>query len=237
MRSVYLNLLERDLVQKSTSWVSPTYESASTNSFNLAGDHWTITYQSQTAVFRNTLGMRYIAYLVQHQGEEILVSDLYYAINPREAGIADPVHSQMTEAQLAEMGLSVGDLGDAGEVLTPEGKEFLEAELLKIRDRIDDAIECGDQEKREELETKQEAVLQHIASQTGLSGKTRKASSAIEKIRVSVTKRIKADIKKISKTSPDLGRHLDHAIHTGTHCQYSPYPRVHWLLSSPERLS
>ncbi|MEA3278357.1 MAG: hypothetical protein U9Q81_24300 [Pseudomonadota bacterium] len=217
--------------------LSPYAEQVPRNRIVLGGDHWTITYLGRIGIFTNTVGMRYIAYLMQHQGEEILVSDLYYAIKPREPGTADPVHSPMSEAQLGEMGLSVGDLGHAGDVLTPEGKQRLEADVRRIQDRIDDAVELGDQEKQAELEAQQEEILRHIATQSGLGGRTRKASSAIEKIRTSVTKRIKADIKKISKTIPDLGRHLDQAIHTGTHCQYSPHPRVDWLFSSPERLS
>jgi hypothetical protein len=214
--------------------LSPDVEQAPRNRIAIGGDHWSITYLGRTGIFSNTVGMRYIAYLVQHQGKETLVSDLYYATTPPEPETADPVHSQLSEAQLGEMGLSVGDLGDAGDVLTPDGKKRLEAEMQKIQDRIDDAVELGDQERQAELEAQQEKILRHIAAQSGLGGRTRKASSTIEKIRTAVTKRIKADIKKISKTNPELGRHLDQAIRTGTHCQYSPHPHVDWLFSSPE---
>lgn len=214
--------------------LSPDTEQASRNRISLSGDHWNITYLGQVGIFTNTLGMHYIAYLIRDQGTPTLVSDLYYAINPPEAGTTDPVHSSMSEAQLGEMGLSVGDLGHAGDALTPDGKKRLKAEIRKIQDQIDDAAELGDQEKQAGLEARQEEILRHITTQSGLGGRTRKASSAIEKIRTSVTKRIKADIKKITKTAPDLGSHLDQAIHTGTHCQYSPHPHVDWLFSSPE---
>ena len=207
------------------------------NCVSLDGEYWRITYGGQTTSVRNTMGMRYITFLIGRQGKEVLVSDLYYAINPPESGIVDRVYSDMSETRRGEEGLSLGDLGDAGDILTPEGKKRLKAAVRRIQDGIDDAVERGDEEKQAKLEAQQEQILSHIAAGSGLGGKSRKASSAIEKVRTSVTKRIKADIKKITETNPDLGRHLDQAIRTGTSCQYAPHPAVDWHLELPESLS
>jgi len=200
------------------------------NRFYLTGEHWSVTYKGKSRTFTNTKGLRYIAYLIQNQGKEILVSDLYYAINPPDSESADPIYSSMSEIRRGEEGLSLGDLGDAGEILTPEGKKRLEAEVRRIQDRIDDAVERGDEEDQAKLEAQQEQILGHIAAGAGLGGKPRKASSAIERIRKAVSKRIHNDIEKITPVFPDLGRHLDAAIRTGTHCQYSPHPPVEWSL-------
>jgi hypothetical protein len=202
------------------------------NSFILTGDHWAITYQGHTKTFNNTKGLRYIAFLIQNQGKEVLVTDLYYAINPPDSKTIDSTHSDMTVDQLNEMHLSVGDLGNAGDTLTPKGKTRLKEEVRNIQEQIEEATELGDDVTVAELEQKQEDILGYIAAESGLGGKTRKASSDIERQRKAVSKRISSDIKKITTTFPDLGHHLNETIHTGTQCHYSPHPQIEWLFEA-----
>jgi hypothetical protein len=176
------------------------------------------------------MGLRYIAWLIRNQGKEMPVSDLYYAVNPPDGDAIDSIHSSMSASQLDENGLSVGDLGDAGNTLTPEGKKKLQEAIRNIQEQIEEANEFGDDEKAAQLEQKQDEIISHLAAESGLGGKPRKASSGIERLRKAVTKRIRDDIKKITSTFPDLGHHLDAAIRTGTQCQYSPHPPVEWSL-------
>ncbi|PLY12830.1 MAG: hypothetical protein C0631_15890 [Sedimenticola sp.] len=200
------------------------------NSFIFTGDHWDITYEGNSRTFKNTLGMRYIAWLIENQGKEVFVTDLYYAINPLEAGTTDPVHSKMSSKELEALNLSVGIFDNPEEILTPEEKARFNAEITKIKDRIEDAEELGDIETKEKYESQLEEISHYIATQTGLGGKSRKTPNSIEKIRISVTKRIKGDLKKIINFIPDLGHHLDKAIQTGTALQYTPHPHVSWYL-------
>jgi hypothetical protein len=204
--------------------------SSSTNQFVLTGDHWAITYQGQTRTLIDTKGLRYIAYLLQNQGKEVPVAELYYAINPTDIETIDSTYSAMTADQLDELGLSLGDLGDAGDTLTPEGKSRLEQAIRVLQEQIDEAREFGNDEKAAKLEQEQEEILSHITTESGLGGKPRKASSSIERLRKAVTKRIRDDIKKITTTCPDLGHHLNETIRTGTQCHYSPHPSVEWLI-------
>lgn len=197
------------------------------------GDHWTITYEGQTRTLNNTMGLRYIAWLIRNQGKEVLVSKLYYAINPPDREAIDSTHSAMTAKQLDDVGPSVGDLGNAGDVLTPEGAKRLRQHIDRIQEQLEDAIERGENERQLVLEDEQEKLLAHVAAGTGLEGRTRKASSSIEKIRTSVTKRIHGDIKeKITPALPELGRHLDAFLDTGTQCIYKPDPPVNWIFDA-----
>ena len=68
----------RSLVQ----YLLPETETAQPNRITLTGDHWSITFQGKTGTFRNTKGLRYIAWLIRHQRKEVSVADLYYAITP-----------------------------------------------------------------------------------------------------------------------------------------------------------
>ena len=53
-------------------------------------------------------------------------------------------------------------------------------------------------------------------------GRARKMSDPIERVRKAVTNRIREAIQRIDKQHPDLGHHLQSAIHTGYYCGYSP---------------
>jgi len=175
------------------------------------------------------MGLRYIAWLLENQGKEVSVTDLYYAINPPDSSTVDSNLSTMTAGQLDEMGLAINDLGDAGDTLTPEGMKRLKQGLQRIKDKIEEANELDETEKAEELKEKRDQIIAYIAAESGLGGITRKASSNIERLRKAVSKRISTDIEKISKDFPDLGIHLKNAISTGTQCQYRPHPPVKWI--------
>lgn len=198
------------------------------NRFVLSGDYWSITLLGQSFLFKNTKGLQYINYLIKNQGKEVHVPDLYYAINPPDIQPTDSNMNNISIVQLEEMNLSVSDLGDAGDVLTPGGKALLKKSLDEIEDKIDRAIITGNEELQRDLKEQKNAILSNYAGATGLGGRPRKSLSSIERIRKSVTKRIGEDIKKITTSSPELGHHLKENISTGTQCMYSPYPPYIW---------
>ncbi|MCP5408346.1 MAG: hypothetical protein H6963_03490 [Chromatiaceae bacterium] len=200
--------------------------------FILTGDHWSITYEGQTSTFSNTKGLRYIAWLIQNQGKEIHVSHLYYAINPQDASITDADFSAMSIDQLEEQSLKVSDLGDAGDAMTPEGRNRIEAEVRRLQEKIDEAVEFGDAERRAELKSEQEKILRYLADETGLGGRSRKASSNVERIRKAVSNRINDAIQKIGKHHVSLSHHLSTKIQTGTQCRYAPEPPIEWIIST-----
>jgi uncharacterized membrane protein len=219
-------------------WPDPTSASIQdpitdeTNSFWFTGDYWLITFEGQTRTLKNTKGIRYIAYLIQNQGKEVHVSDLYYAINPPDANAINTTHSSMTAEQLGGMGLSISDLGDAGDVLTPESKRRLQQAIRQLNEQIKEAAEMGDEDKQEILEEKKDNLIEYISTQSGLGGKPRKASSGIERIRKAVSKRIRGDINKLRKTFPDLDHHLKESLNTGIQCHYSPHPPIQWIFKA-----
>jgi hypothetical protein len=50
----------------------------------------------------------------------------------------------------------------------------------------------------------------------------------MERVRKAVTNRIRVAVQRIGKQHPDLGHHLQNAIHTGYSCWYSPERLVTW---------
>lgn len=200
------------------------------NRFILTGDHWSITYGGKTHTFNNSMGMRYIAWLLQHQGKEIHVRDLYYAINPPDSNVTSPILSSMNRDQFDELGLSLRELGDAGDLMTPEGKKRIWADLERLKEQIDEAEEFGNEDEKFKLESMREEILNILSIESGLGGTSRKASSDIERIRKAVSKRIKNEIKKVLQKNSTLGHHLSTQIQTGTLCRYAPQPPIKWKL-------
>ena len=60
----------------------------------------------------------------------------------------------------------------------------------------------------------------------GLGGRDRRAASASERARVSVTRAIRQAMARIGEHHPQLGEHLSRTIRTGTYCAYLPDPRA-----------
>ena len=58
------------------------------------------------------------------------------------------------------------------------------------------------------------------------AGATRRAGSAPERARVSVTRAIRHAMSRIRQHDPPLGEHLDRAIRTGIYCVYLPDSRI-----------
>jgi len=56
------------------------------------------------------------------------------------------------------------------------------------------------------------------------------AGSPVERARTTVTARIRDSIRRIEAVHPELGRHLQRSVRTGTLCVYEPETDVRWVL-------
>ncbi|MEM6928205.1 MAG: hypothetical protein AAF602_14830, partial [Myxococcota bacterium] len=67
-----------------------------------------------------------------------------------------------------------------------------------------------------------EALTQELSRGLGLGGRPRRGTSAAERARVNVRKRIRDALDRIGRVHPSLGRHLERSVRTGTTCRYDP---------------
>jgi hypothetical protein len=171
-----------------------------------------VVFEGRTVRMRDLQGMRYLARLLAHPGREFLVLDLVAAENagaaPAESGLA------------AE--LSRRALGDAGEMLDARAKNAYRRRLVEIEDDIEQAGALGDTERVAQAGAEREFLVRELSRAVGLGGRDRRAASASERARVAVTRAIRQGMVRISGHHPELGKHLDGAIRTGTYCAYDP---------------
>ena len=183
--------------------------SSASNVFRREGDYWTLAFEGTLCRLRDAKGLRHIARLLREPGRAVPAAELL-------------VDAQPSATPGREDGLTVGGLGDAGEILDPRAKGAYRTRVRELRAEIADAEQCNDRARATAAETELDFVMRELAAATGLGGRDRKAASAAERARLAVTKRIKDALARIRVHHPVLGEHLSHAVRTGYLCAYVP---------------
>lgn len=191
--------------------------------FRHEGDTWTIAYENKLFRLKDALGVRYVAHLLRHPGEEFHVAELARLApdsapisqtpNPKEISLAHHVHA---------------DLGHAGEKLDPRAKAEYRRRLEELSADLEQATEWGDSERAAKLRQEIEFVTNELAAAFGLGGRARKDADTAERLRKAVASRIKDTLTRIQKHHPGLGAHLRKTVRTGVFCTYSPARSVQW---------
>jgi len=173
------------------------------------GQYWTVVYEGITARLRDSRGLQYIAFLLQHPGQEFHVLDLV-------AGETSP--------------RSRAASGDTGPMLDPQARREYKRRLAELREELEEAERHNDSgralRRREEID----AITEQLAAALGAGGRSRRAGSAAERARVNVRNSITNAIKNIRQYNKPLWRHLTGSIKTGTVCLYWPERPAQWEL-------
>jgi hypothetical protein len=168
--------------------------------------------------------MRCIATLLSNPGVEIHAMEL--------AGEGTEAADGSAVALAAELGGPGAD--DAGPLLDPEAKAAYRTRVEDLRAEIEEAEAFNDGERAARAKEEMEFLAAELAGAVGLGGRDRKAASNAERARVSVTKAIRATIKRIAEHDADLARELEATVRTGVFCVHAPDPRrpLEWRVSA-----
>jgi len=189
-----------ELAKKRTGPVSaPSHEPPTGAAFELVkeGDSWTIRADT-TFRLRDSRGLAILANLVEHPRREFHAADL---LAPR---------------------LEPGLVEAAGDMLDAQAIAAYKQRLEDLREAEVEATTHNDLHRAGHLREEIDALATELAQGVGLGGRGRKASSAAEKARINVKKRLTDVIRRIREHSPSLAKHLDRAIKTGIFCTYDP---------------
>lgn len=195
---------------------APDEPTGSINVFRREGDYWTVVFDAQTVRLRDLKGMHYLARLLAEPGREYHVLDL--------VGANTQSGAQFDSSQGARMPRPA--LGDAGEMLDARARDAYRRRLAEIDEDLEQARTIGDTEQAAQAEVERDFLLRELARAFGLGGRDRRAASASERARASVTRAIRQTITRITEHHPQLGEHLSRTIRTGTYCGYHPDPRA-----------
>src|SRR5208282_1035407 len=212
-----------------TRSLSPSHTASAegTATFSREGDYWTVVYVGKTARLKDARGLRYIAHLLGHPGEEIRALDLAARFGSGDEAADDP-----TAEDLARTGALTSDLGHAGEMLDAQAKAAYKRRLDELEEELEEARELRNDERIAKAEDEMEALGRELKGAIGLAGRDRRAASSTERARIAVTKAIRLSLTKIAENDASLGKLLFATIKTGTFCAYVPDDRfpISWRL-------
>jgi predicted ATPase len=202
-----------------------TIGSSQKGTFSKEGEYWTVGYSAKSFRLKDSKGLVYLAHLLRHPGIEFHVLDLVGGIAGQryefEAGQSARGLPRGDE-NLEQAGIHIGNLGDAGEMLDEQAKLAYRRRLSELREELEEAKELGEVERAEQAEQEIDALTSELSRAVGLGGRNRRAASASERARQSVTKTIKAVLERIEQSDAALGDILSRSITTGTFCSYHP---------------
>jgi hypothetical protein len=115
-----------------------------------------------------------------------------------------------------------------GAALDSRARKEYQERIIDLQTEIDDARVANDLGRAERAEVELDALVQQLSEAFGIAGRVRDRGSSAERARTAVTYRIRAAIRRIADVHPELARHLDNAVRTGTWCSYRPDVAVAW---------
>jgi AAA ATPase-like protein len=207
--------------------------------FRKEGEYWAVGYGQKSFRLKNTKGLGYLAHLLRHPAAEFHVLDL-------AAGVAGQREDDETnqsvrrlprgDQDLEKAGIHIGSLGDAGEMLDEQAKVAYRHRLSELHEVLDEAKEVGNVERAEKAEQEIDTLTSELSRAMGLGGRNRRASSASERARQSISKTIKSVVERIAQSDARLGDIFSRCIKTGNFCCYQPDPAlpIVWELDAIE---
>src|SRR6202171_5586750 len=205
----------------------PSFRSVQKGVFCKEGEYWTIGYGGNAFRLKDTRGLGYLAHLLRHPAVEFHVLDLVGGIASRreEDESSQSVHGLARRAEdLEKAGIHITSLGDAGEMLDEQAKVAYRRRLAELREEFEEAKELGNVERAEHAEKEIDALTRELSRAVGLGGRNRRAASASERARQTITKAIKAVLERIAQSDSQLGDIFSRCIKTGNFCSYEPDP-------------
>ena len=195
--------------------------------FRKEGEYWTVGYSGRSIRLKDTKGLGYLSHLLRHPAAEFHVLDLAGGIASRreEDETAQSVQGlPRGDEDLEKTGIHISSLGDAGEMLDEQAKVAYRRRLSELREELEEAKELGKVKRAEQAEAEIDALTRELSRAVGLGGRNRRAASASERARQTVTKTIKGVLERITDSDATLGDIFSRCIKTGTFCSYQPDP-------------
>jgi predicted ATPase len=185
------------------------------NSFLKEGEFWSLAYAGTVTRVKDSKGVRDVAKLIAASGQSIAAVDLVGAGHERSE--ASAARGLRTES-------------DVGEVLDAEARAQYRTRLVELDEAISDADKCNDPHRASRARDERTFLLAELGAAVGLAGRPRLALDPAERARKAVTWRVRDSINHIEAAHPALGRHLRHAVRTGSFCVYDPDQPTEWRL-------
>ena len=204
----------------------PRPTEAGVASFVRVDDWWRVTFRGVEVTVADLKGFRHLARLLAEPGREFHVLDLVALEHPRAGGAVGAHDAHETGVRRgADLGLPV---------LDEQAKAAYRRRVREVEEEIDEATGANDLGRLALAERDRDFLLAELARAVGLHGRDREVGGTQERARTSVTRSLRYALRRLVEAHPELGRHLDQHVHTGTCCSYLPDPLtpIEWVVSA-----
>ena len=172
----------------------------------ISGAVWDLDFAGRQVQIPHSRGLSDLAHLLAQPGEAVSVLELV-----DEPG-ADPGGARGAPA------------------LDDRARREIRARLQELDAAEADAEAKGDGERAALVREERQLLAETVARDLGLGGRSRRVGDPVERARKTVSTRIRRAITTVGRAHPDLGRHLERSIDTGSWCAYRPAEPVDWNL-------
>ena len=194
------------------------------NLFLKQGDYWTLKFGSNQPVrLKDSVGLVYIHYLIQHPGQELLPMRVVQQTRGDAA-----VGRTATAAETKDADLSLDDFSGTGPSLDDQALQEYRERIKDLQEDIDEAERNNNSEAAANAREEQQLLESQLSAAFGLGGQPRPMGSPQEKARHSVSKAIHRAVRNIKKENQHLGDHLSNAIYIGAYVSYRPESSIDW---------
>ena len=184
--------------------LAPAATDVSPNVFRRDHDVWTIVFDGIEIRVPDAKGLRDLHVLLRHANVEV------------------PATALATDAPAVA--------GASDTMLDARAKAEYRRRLDDIDRELDNADRRGDAGRGARLEAERDALLAELRVASGLGGRDRQLGDDRERLRKTVTARIRDTLRRLDARHPALGAHLNASIRTGAICVYAPPHPVRWDL-------
>ena len=184
---------------------SPTSQPRATGVFRRAGAVWELDFGGRQVQLPHARGLSDLAHLLARAGEAVSVLEL-----TDEPGVA-----------------AGGTRGAAA--LDDRARREIRERLHELDAEEAEAEATGDGERAALAREQRQVLAETVSRDLGLGGRSRRIGDPVERARKTVSTRIRRAIAAVGRAHPELGRHLERSIDTGSWCAYQPPEPVDWL--------
>jgi hypothetical protein len=114
------------------------------------------------------------------------------------------------------------------QALDERARREIRGRLRELDSEEAEAEATGDGERAAVAREERQVLAETVARDFGLGGRARLIGDPVERARKTVSTRLRRAIASIGRVHPELGRHLERSIDTGTWCAYRPAEPVDW---------
>lgn len=178
--------------------------SRSPATFRRRGAVWELDYAGRAVQVPHARGLDDLAVLLSRPGEAVAALELL-----------DPDRAAPTAARGAP-------------TLDERARREIRRRLSELDREVDEAEAAHDGERAALAREARQQLAEAVARDLGLGGRARRVDDPVERARKTVSTRLRRTISTIERHHPELGRHLERSVDTGSWCAYRPAEPITW---------